>query len=182
MSANQINVAVPLVPVGGESGAVMQVTVNGVLSPPLQFPVTYANPAVFTVPGSYRNDSGVNGYFAVARNADGSVNSSVNPAKLGSVISVFVNGLATNPQFAFEPRDLYTRGGWSITNSMQTNPFVLEVSLQTPSSSEGFACQLNVCAESFQIYDLSSYLGGPQLPNSTGGLKFGAIVYLTQAQ
>jgi len=179
VSSNQINLAVPLVP-EGPSGTVMQLTVNGVSSsPPLQFPVTYANPSLFLVPASYQSASGESS--AVALNADGSLNSPANPAKLGSVISVFVNGLALDPQIAYEPPLLYTGGGWTVTNSMQTGPFVLEVNLQTPSSSANFPCQNNVCAASFEIYDLDSYLSGPT-PGNASGLKFGAMVYLTQTQ
>jgi uncharacterized protein (TIGR03437 family) len=37
------------------------------------------------------------GPVALALNADGSTNSPTNPAVLGSVISVFVNGLAPDP-------------------------------------------------------------------------------------
>jgi uncharacterized protein (TIGR03437 family) len=179
VSSNQINLAVPLVP-EGLSGTVMQVTVNGVSSSPaLQFPVTHASPSLFVVPGSYQSRSGE--YFAVAHNADGTRNSATNPAQLGSVISVFVNGLALDPLVEFEPPDLSTGGGaWSVTNYSQINPFVLKVDLQVPSSSANMPCQANVCVSTFKVYDLTSYLTGSSQPLTTGGLSFGGAIYVTQ--
>jgi uncharacterized protein (TIGR03437 family) len=180
VSSNQINLAVPLVP-EGPSGTVMQVTVNGVSSPPLQFPVTSANPSLFVnIPAGLQTTS--QEFIAVALNANGSLNSPSNPAQPGSVISVFVNGLAMDPEIPFEPPQLYTGGGWSVMDYSQTNPFVLEVHLQIPSSPTTFDCQpanASVCTATFEIFELNSYLTGSQL-NSTGGLAFGGEVYVTQ--
>jgi uncharacterized protein (TIGR03437 family) len=173
VSSNQINLAVPLV--SEETATVMIVTVNGVSSPSLQFPVAYANPSLFVVPGTYDFASAES--FALALNANGSRNSSANPAQLGSVISVFVNGLAMDPEISFEPPQLDS--GWPITNYAQTNPFVLEVNLQVPSSTANLYCQENVCVASFEVYDLASYLSGPT-PGSASGLKFGGEVYVAQ--
>jgi uncharacterized protein (TIGR03437 family) len=159
----------------------MQVRVNGLSSPPLQFPVTSANPSLFlNIPEGLQTTS--QEFIAVALNADGSQNSATNPAQTGSVISVFVNGLATDPDIALEPLQLYAGGGWSVTNFSQTNPFVLEVDLQIPSSPVSFACQppnTSVCTATFEIFDLNSYLIGSQ-SGGTGGLAFGAEVYVTQ--
>lgn len=180
VSSNQINLAVPLVPEGPLSATVMQVTVNGVSSPPRQLPVTSANPHLFVIPESYQTTS--QEFAAVALNADGSQNSPTNPAQPGSVISVFVNGLAANPNVSRLPLQLYAGGGWSVTNFSQTNPFVLAVNLQIPSSAANFACpppNASVCAATFKIYDLTSYLVGLQ-PNSPGGLAFGGTVYVTK--
>jgi uncharacterized protein (TIGR03437 family) len=179
VSANQINVAVPLIP-EGPSGTVMQVTVDGVSSPPLQFPVTSANPSLFVIPGSFQ--SLFQEFVATALNADGSMNSSTNPAQLGSVITVFVNGLSMDPQILSAPPQLYATGGWSVTNVSQTNPFVLQVNLQVPSTSTSFDCQVpntSACAAAFKVYDLNSYLSAQQ-PGSTGGLSFAGIVYVAQ--
>jgi len=179
VSANQINVAVPLIPVN-PAGTVMQVTVSGVSSPRLRFAVTSANPSLFVMPESYQTSS--QEFVVVALNADGSVNSSTNPAQPGSVISVFLNGLSADPRVRLEPPRLYTEGGWSVTNYSQTNEFVLKVDLRVPSSPANFNCQLpnaSACAATFKIYDLTSYLAGLQ-PGSTGGLAFGGMVYVTQ--
>lgn len=179
VSPNQINLAVPLVSEGPLSAPAMQVVVNGVWSAPLEFLVTSANPSVFVVPGSYL--TATQEFAAAALNSDGSQNSPGNPAQLGSVISVFVNGLATDPEIPFEAPDLYTAGGWSVTNSSQTNPFVLQVSLQVPSSSANLPCHSNVCAAYFEVYDLNSYLTPPQ-PGIPSGLRFSGEIYLTQSQ
>jgi len=179
VSPNQINLAVPLIPEGPLSAPAMQVVVNGIWSAPLEFLVTSANPSVFVVPGGYSTTT--QGFAAAALNADGSQNSPTNPAHLGSVISVFVNGLARDPAIPFEPPDLYTAGGWSVTSSSQTNPFVLEVGLQVPSSSANLPCQSDVCRAFFELYDLNSYLSVSQ-PGIQSGLRFGGEVYVTQAQ
>ena len=96
VSSNQINVAVPLISAGPFPGPGMQVTFKGVSSPPLAFPVVSANPSLFVLPGSYQQNLGES--YAVALNANGSMNSPSNPAQLGSVITVFVNGLSMDPQ------------------------------------------------------------------------------------
>jgi uncharacterized protein (TIGR03437 family) len=179
VSSNQINLAVPLGS-QGPSGTVMQVTVNGVSSPPLQFAVTSANPSLFVIPGSYQTNS--QEFVPVALNADGSLNSSTKPAPPGSVISVFVNGLSVDPRVSLQPPVLYAGGGWSVTNYSQLNPFVLKVDLQVPSSPVNLNCQLpnpSACTATFKIYDLTSYLVGLQ-PGNTGGLAFGGTVYVTQ--
>jgi uncharacterized protein (TIGR03437 family) len=173
VSSNQINLAVPLV--SEQSAAAMTVTVNGASSPSLQFPVTGANPSLFVVPGSYQSASAES--FALALNADGSRNSSTNPAPLGSVVSVFVNGLS-DADVTSGPLQLDAGGGSLLTYS-QTNPFVLEVNLQVPSSTANLSCQANVCSTSFEVYDLGSYLSGPT-PGSASGLKFLGEVYVAQ--
>jgi uncharacterized protein (TIGR03437 family) len=181
VSSNQINLAVPLVPFGS-SGAPLELTVNGLSSSPLQFPVTSANPGLFVVEGSYQTT--YQEFAAVALNADGSVNSSANPARLGSAISVFVNGISVDPNISQEPLSLFVSGPWSITGSSQINPFVLQVDLQTPSTAVTPApvyCSSlsSVCVASFKIYDLTSYLGAGQAPSS-GGLSFMGTVYVAQ--
>jgi uncharacterized protein (TIGR03437 family) len=121
VSSNQINFAVPLVSQGPASATVMQVTVNGVSSPPRQLAVTSANPHLFVTPDSYQTNS--REFAAVSLNADGSQNSPTNPAKLGSVISVFVNGLVANPNVPHLPLQLYTDGGWSVTSRRRIHSF-----------------------------------------------------------
>ncbi len=176
VSPTQINLAVPLVSEDPLSLPAMKVTVNGVPSPSLEFPVSYANPSLFVVPGSYSPT--LEQSITLALNADGSVNSASNPAKVGSGISVFVNGLAMDPQIPYQPPDLYTVAGWSVISSAQINPFVLQVNLQIPASPNLY-CQLNGCTASFTVYDLASYLNAP-LPGFPGELSFGGVVYITQ--
>jgi uncharacterized protein (TIGR03437 family) len=173
VSSNQINIAVPLV--SDETATVMKVTVNGVSSPALQFPVADANPSLFVVPGSYQFASAES--FALALNANGSKNSSTNPAQPGSVISVFVNGLS-DPDSTSGPLQL-DPGDGSLLSYSQTSPFVTEVKLQVPSSTANLSCQANVCVASFEVYDLASYLGGPA-PGASSGLKFLGEYYVAQ--
>jgi uncharacterized protein (TIGR03437 family) len=108
VSANQINVAVPILPNGAPT--VMTVTVNGVPSAQLEFPVAAANPTMFAVPGGFQSNFG--GFDVVALNADGTLNSATNPAKPGSVIQVFVDGLSLNPQSPGVPPALREEGSW----------------------------------------------------------------------
>jgi len=179
VSPNQINLAVPSgVSSQFSSDTIMQVMVNGVSLAPLEFPLTYANPGLFVIPGSYQTTS-FQEPVAVALNADGSLNSSTNPAHLGSVISIFVNGLS-NPFVQSVAPWLYAESGWSVTNVSQPNLFVLEVGLQVPSTAN-FACQGNVCTANFKVYDLPSYITFPaEGESTTGGLAFGGTVYVTQ--
>jgi uncharacterized protein (TIGR03437 family) len=172
VSSNQINLAAPLV--SGDTNTVVNVTVNSLSSPMLQFSTTSADPTLFVVPGSY--SATYRESAAVALNADGSLNSSTNPAQLGFVISAFVNGLSMDP---YGPPNLYATGGWSVTSSAQINPFVLQVGLQVPSSTDNLACQSNVCTAAFEIYDLYSYLSVSQ-PGIPSGLSFGGEVCLAQ--
>ena len=182
VSPNQINLAVPQVSVNGASGAMMQVTVNGVPSAQLQFPTTAANPTIFAVPGSYQNSSGYQDFFAVALNSDGSLNSATNPAQPGSVISVFVDGLALDPAIPEALPELSTGDGWSVTNVSQAGPFVIQVNLQVPTSTANFVCSLpntNACEVGFGVSEDTSQLPGLQ-PGTQGILSFSGLVYVAQ--
>ncbi len=177
VSPNQINLAVPPVEEGA-AGTVIEVTVNGVSSPPLQFPVTFANPSLFVVPGSY--SSQFEEFEALALNADGSANSANNPAQLGSVISVFVNGLSPNPRLGAGLPQLFTAAGWSITNVSQQGPFVLEVNLQVAATTANFSCPTpnpSVCTAGFEINDFNS-LVNPLGSAITGLLRILGTVYV----
>lgn len=159
VSSTQINLAVPLVPYA-QSSSPMQVEVNGVLSAPLALPLTYANPSL----------------FPVVLNADGSLNSSTNPAQPGSAVSVFVNGLTPDPQINNSPLQLYTNNGWSVTNSVQATLFVLQVNLQVPSKLvNDFGCSpaLSLCSAGFTIFDID---GG----SVVSGLSVGGSMYITE--
>jgi uncharacterized protein (TIGR03437 family) len=182
-SSNQINLAVPLAP-EGPSGTAMQVMVNGVSAAPLTFPVTAAHPTLFLASPPTNPAFGGSELVVVALNTDGSLNSAANPAHLGSVVSVFVNGLTPDPLVASGPLVLYSGGGWSVTNFAQANPFVVQVSLRVPSSPANFACQANTsaCVAGFQIFDINSYLVSNLGPGSTGGLTFGGELYVSQSQ
>ena len=178
-SATQINFAVPAVALS-QASAAMQITVNGVTSLPLDLPLTYANPSLFlNTTQTFQANSP--GFVAVALNGDGSLNSSANPAPLGSAVSVFVNGLTPSPQI--EPFQLYTNGGWSIANVVQTNPFVIRVDLQVPSPLvDNFSCPppSSLCTVGLTLYDAR----GASLGQTTnlGGEAFGGVIYASRGQ
>ncbi|HEX5227119.1 MAG TPA: SBBP repeat-containing protein [Bryobacteraceae bacterium] len=173
VSANQINLAVPSPPVGPQVS--LTVSVNGVPSAPLTFPVTAENPRLFSVLGDLNTT--FRQFIAVALNADGSVNSSTNPAKLGSVISVFANGFA-NPNLA--PPQLITGSGWSISGVSLANPFVLDVQLRVPATTSNMECpapKSTACLASFGVSDLNSFFTGG-LFGGTGVVGFSGLVYV----
>ena len=84
VSAGQISVLVPWATSGGN--AAIQVTNNGVLSNTVTVFVNATTPGVFTIP-----PGGVGP--AAALHADGSLVSSLNKAKAGETVSVFLTGL-----------------------------------------------------------------------------------------
>jgi uncharacterized protein (TIGR03437 family) len=83
----QINAIAPWSLQGGQTVDVC-VLYNGAQTNCLAPPVVAADPGVFTVDGTY----------AAALNQDGSFNSASNPARVGSIVTVFATGLgAINP-------------------------------------------------------------------------------------
>jgi uncharacterized protein (TIGR03437 family) len=171
VSSTQSNFAVPLVEFERTS---LQVTVNGLMGPQRQISGTLANPSLFlNTARTYQANSP--GFVALALNADGSVNSSANPAQLGSAVSVFVNGLTYDPQTFSAPPQLSSSDGWSVIDSVQDGPFVLRVDLQVPSAVvENFACQppSSVCLVGFTLYDVT--------PVPLGAQALGAMVYVNR--
>lgn len=83
-SLNQIDVVVPFEVAAPSTQIVVQSSVGQ--SAAISMPVTAATPALFTV-------SGLGNGEAAILNEDGSVNSAINPATVGSVISLFATGL-----------------------------------------------------------------------------------------
>ena len=78
----QVNVVVPWSLTPGQTTQIC-VSYNSVKTNCLGWPVTQTTPGVFTVDGGY----------AAALNQDGTVNSSANPAKFGSIVAIFATGL-----------------------------------------------------------------------------------------
>lgn len=173
VSSTQINFAVPLVDFS-QTFATMQLTVSGATATPRQLPLTYtANPSLFLSNAQPQANS--LGSVVVALNADGSMNSSTNPAKLGSALSVFVNGLTPDPRFPHFPLQLSTINGWSVTGIAPANPFVLRVDLQVPSALvNNFSCA-SLCAIGFTLYDVGFVSVGQIV---SGGEAFGGVVYV----
>ena len=164
-SSTQINVAMPML-LFSQSLAAIGLTVNGVSAPPVGLPLTVANPTL----------------FPVVLNGDGSLNSSTNPAGLGSAVSVFVNGLSgLIPDFQENtniPGQLYTVEGWSVTNIVAATPFVLRVDLQLPGKYPGVGgCQ---CATTlgFTLYNVNNNVPGFPPAENISGVAFGGFVYV----
>lgn len=177
VSSTQINFAVPLVD-PSQTFATVQLTVSGASAAPRQLPVSFsANPSLF-LNGAQTQVSSL-GFVVLALNADGSLNSSTNPAKLGSAVSVFVNGLAPDP-FNL-PVQLSTINGWSVTGIAPLNPFVLRVDLQVPAALvNNFACATSsLCAAVFTLYDAGFVSIGQVV---SGGEAFGGLVYVNRTR
>jgi uncharacterized protein (TIGR03437 family) len=177
-SSTQINFAVPLVD-PGQSYATMQLTVNGAGATPRQLPLTFANPSLF-LSNPQTQVSGF-GFVVLALNADGSMNSATNPAKLASAVSVFVNGLTPDSRFTNFPLQLSATNGWSVTGIVPANPFVLRVDLRVPSALvNNFACAISsVCAVGFTLYDVGFVSIGQLV---SGGEAFGGVLYVNRTQ
>jgi len=94
VGASQINASVPF-EVGANAATVMKISVNGNVVASRQFAVAPLNPGLFidtSVSSQVCGIVRVEGYSAVALNADGTRNSCTNPAKAGSTVNVFLNG------------------------------------------------------------------------------------------
>jgi len=178
VASDQINAAVPMVQ-EGPSNTTVQVAVHGVSSAPIEYPVTPANPAVFIVPGTFQSNLQL--FNSVALNADGSANSSGNPAALGSVVTVFVNGIAPDPRNLFGPAQLSTGNGWSIVSVSQATPFVTQLQLRVPAANMNFLCGFQntpACLASFGIRDSVPYLLPGAQPQTAPGPVFGGSVWV----
>jgi uncharacterized protein (TIGR03437 family) len=181
-SSTQINFAVPLVPISASSAAI-QLTVNGVAAPQRLLQLTFAAPSLFLNLAQTYSSTNSLGFVALALNADGSVNSSNNPAAPGSALSVFVNGLTPDPQITTAPLLLFTNDGWSVTNAAQSTPFVLRVDLRVPSQLvNNFSCPppSSLCTASLTLFDV--YGGSVGQSVSSSSLAFGGVVYVNRTQ
>ncbi len=159
VSATQINLAVPDV-LFLTHAATMQVTVSGVTAAPLrQFPLSGPAHMFLNFPETYKTPQpfASNSLSLLALNSDGTVNSPSNLAKLGTQISVFINGLSPSAQGHSNIFPMYAIEGLSVAKVSQPNPFVLQVDLQTPSSVDlnspppGASCTLHVSCE-FRVH------------------------------
>jgi uncharacterized protein (TIGR03437 family) len=149
VSATQINVAIPL-NVSGQNSTVMQVTVNSVSGPLRVLPLVNATPGLFA--NLTTTSVGCGGqmvafdpaqFVPVAVASDGTPNSCDHPAKTGSVVSFFLDGLG-----AGEPvgGSVFTRfvgsdipvlaqiGSWSaeVVAVTPANTFVWRVDVVVP--------------------------------------------------
>jgi len=89
--ANQINAIVPF-EVGGKTSTSMHVASALNASPSVDLKVVSSNPEIFTIAPTPPFPEIAQNAFAAALNADGTLNSSSNPAKPGSVVALFATG------------------------------------------------------------------------------------------
>jgi uncharacterized protein (TIGR03437 family) len=136
VSSTQINVAIPS-NVSPGNKTVMQVSVNAVTSASRAFwPVT-GNPSLFASTATLEqlcNGGGIAyGYLApTAMNADGSPNDCQHQAPVGSVVSLFVNGLGELPWNADVEAQLGAVGSLQVVASVAENPWVWRVDVLIP--------------------------------------------------
>jgi uncharacterized protein (TIGR03437 family) len=98
-SAAQINVQVPFA-VNQNPSTLMQLTYNGSVLATRMFAVAPQNPSVFVGSVLTNLTCGNMQFFgsvlaALALNEDGSINSCANPARSGSLFTLFINGIGT---------------------------------------------------------------------------------------
>lgn len=89
--ANQINAIVPF-EIGGKTATSMHVVSALNSSPSVDLKVVSSNPEIFTIAPTPPFPEMAQKAFAAALNTDGTLNSSSNPAKRGSVVALFATG------------------------------------------------------------------------------------------
>jgi uncharacterized protein (TIGR03437 family) len=145
VSSSQINVAVPGAAQNSafiEPNTVMQIKVNGAVSALRLFPLTSSTPSLFADLFASPPASCTQGYPppALARNADGSINSCLQPSKPGSIISLYVNGvgIGTGPYYGFFSIfdwDVVINGASAeVMNVANENDWVTRVDVRLPAS------------------------------------------------
>ena len=136
VSASQINVVAPD-GIVGKAGIVMQASVNGVVTVARQFPVVRANPNLLAdlsqsqtnCAGPYQNNYG---FAPMVTNADGSLNTCTNPAKLGSQVSFYVHGVGLPVCFCFDAMVGYFSA--AVVNASVLSAILTRVDVQLPGS------------------------------------------------
>ncbi|HEV8039198.1 MAG TPA: SBBP repeat-containing protein [Bryobacteraceae bacterium] len=145
VSSSQVNVAVPGAAQNSafiEPNTVMQIKVNGAVSALRLFPLTSSTPSLFADLFASPPASCTQGYPppALARNADGSINSCLQPSKPGSIISLYVNGvgIGTGPYYGFFSIfdwDVVINGASAeVMNVANENDWVTRVDVRLPAS------------------------------------------------
>jgi uncharacterized protein (TIGR03437 family) len=147
VSSSQVNVAVPSYPTlnaAAVSSSVMQITVNGATSTARLFPVTTSNPSLFGNLFASSPASCIQGVAppALARNADGSINSCAHPSMPQAIVSLYVNGVSIgSSQLPLSGVDLIfdwdvVVGGTSaeVVNVASENDWVTRVDVRLPAS------------------------------------------------
>jgi uncharacterized protein (TIGR03437 family) len=199
VSSSQINMEIPVAP---ESGGVyqppvIQVTVNGASSSQRRLPIATSNLNLFANLNSTSiscpaANSGFTGGQPLALNADGSPNSCANPAKLGSTVSFFVEGVGSPdgfpPPTALQGLQAFVgECSTPVANTFLINGFVYQVDVPLPASLSSCAASPSNTGEfGFQVafsYN-GAWVGPLAVPQPGGGLvvnsPIGMIVWVTQ--
>jgi uncharacterized protein (TIGR03437 family) len=198
VSSSQINVVVPW-DVAAKNFTAIQISVNGVAAPPRALPVTAREPSLFLDLSSFgapcktpNGFTGTNGFAVVAANQDGTLNSCANPAKAGTVVSFFLNGVggelngngATVPLQPSSVPVSVDIGNWSaeVVNVVAQNDWVWRVDARLPAfmmpasgpASTSVSMSLNFYPEDVEVgplgvsgvFSAGATSGGAPLPMS----------------
>jgi uncharacterized protein (TIGR03437 family) len=142
VSARQVSAIVPAA-VAGKSTVDVQVEYNGVRSQPVNVPVLEARPGIFSLDGSGEGQAAI-------QNEDGNLNSPANPARRGSVIT------------------LYATGGAETAPGVEDGQIVAEIQPRTTLPVWAF---FDLATNEFQVVSKAAnilYAGG--VPGSVAGL------------
>ena len=190
VSASQINVVVPqpaLTAAGVPSSTVMQVSVNGALGIRRQFPLAasnfnlFANLSTTEISCASAVSYISSGVQPLAANAEGSVNTCANPAKLGSTVSFFVDGAGSANLPSPQLQASFGACSSAELNASPINSFVWKVTFPVPAS-------LALCAFTYDLLSTQNsapvtftYFGAPVAPLELGTSQpLPMIVWVTQ--
>jgi len=129
------------------------------LTDSLTLPVVASNPTAFlntATPSAalatctMEDSASVNGLLALAFNADGSVNTCLNPAAPGSTVSLFLNGLGTTTAPSVTATSPLTV---AAVSALGGTPGVWQVSLSIPAGQGGGGVQVSLTAGGVAVRD-----------------------------
>jgi uncharacterized protein (TIGR03437 family) len=190
VSDSQVNVAVPL-DVGRRTVTVMKLTVNGLDAAPRQLQVVNSNPSLFVNYFPVQGNCPVGGVapFGVSRNENGEFNTCQAPAKPGSVVSFYLNGVGILP---FEELqgiriplpdslgvDALVNGrSVEIVRVVPDGDFVWRLDIRLPASFSffGFSCAVTVAGLTLRLNNL---LVGPKLVSSPNVFQTPAYFWIS---
>jgi uncharacterized protein (TIGR03437 family) len=160
VSSSQINAVTPFSVFVGASGT-LQITVNGAPLPAFRIFTDAAAPEIF------RNSDG----SAAAINQDGTPNSAANPAKVGSILSIWVTGVpqagGIDGQMQTSARPTFC-GCWLQTFTPPPNAVSIDYAGAAPGTVAGVT-QINFEMPK-QPSPLYLFLGVTNLPSNTPGV------------
>lgn len=158
-NGNQINFQAPVVIAGAEqanigvastlSGLSDTITLPGVASNPTAF-LNTAAPSAALAACTNASAASVNGLLPLALNTDGSVNTCLNPAAAGSIVSLFLNGLGVTSLPALTANGLSVV---SVSALPDATSGIWQVNLQIPAGASAGGMQLSLTANGVPVRD-----------------------------